>query len=118
MKNRSALKFPFDDLLEIFKKEEFNPFSYDRISNKRINLNILEIYENSIITKGFSLENYEKPSEIIFKNKHSRRKVRVTDSLITPEIAIFYVNKDTRKWPHSKRCFLVTIVDFKSNSYN
>ena len=37
---------------------------------------------------------------------HNRRKVKVIDALITPKIAVLYVDKDTRNWPYTKGCKL------------
>lgn len=59
--------------------------------NKRIdiiNLKILEVHEGSIITQGLTLADYLKPIQIVFRTRHNRRKVKVTDALITPEVSI------------------------------
>ena len=74
-----------------------------------INLKILEVHEGSIITQGLTLADYLKPKQIVFRTRHNRRKVKVTDALITPEVSIFYVDKDTRKWPYTKGCTLLCI---------
>lgn len=74
-----------------------------------INLKILEVHEGSIITQGLTLVDYLKPKQIVFRTRHNRRKVKVTDALITPEVSIFYVDKDTRKWPYTKGCTLLCI---------
>ena len=74
-----------------------------------INLKILEVHEGSIITQGLTLVDYLKPKQIVFRTRHNRRKVEVTDALITPEVSIFYVDKDTRKWPYTEGCTLLCI---------
>ena len=91
----SAIQKQLEDLL-----------SFDILTNST-DLNLLEVYEGSIITRGFTLADYWKPAQIVFRTKYNRRKVKVTDALITPELAIFYVDKETRKWPHTKGCTLL-----------
>ena len=71
---------------------------------KTIDLKPLEFHEGSIVTQGFILEENLKPTHIVFRARHNKRKVKVIDALITPEIAIFYTDKDTRDWPYTKRC--------------
>lgn len=73
---------------------------------KTIDLKPLELHEGSIVTQGFTLDKQWKPTHIVFRTRHNRRKVKVVDSLITPEVAVFYVDKDTRNWPYTKRCEL------------
>lgn len=73
---------------------------------KTIDLKPLEFHEGSIVTQGFTLDENLKPTYIIFKTRHNRRKVKVIDALITPEMAILYVNKDTRNWFYTKGCEL------------
>lgn len=80
-------------------------FNYKQ--EKIIDLNPLELHECSIVTQGFTLDEQWEPKIIIFKTKHNKRKVKIIDTLITPEIAIFYVDKDTRKWPYTKGCALL-----------
>ena len=72
---------------------------------KTINLKLLEIHENSIVTQGFTLDEQWKPYVIGFNNKE-KRFVKVIDALITPEMAILYVDKDTRNWSYTKECKL------------
>ena len=66
----------------------------------------MEFYEGSIVTQGFTLDENWKLTHIVFRTKHNRRKVKVIDALITPEIAVLYVDKDTRNWPYTKGCEL------------
>ena len=73
---------------------------------KTIDLKPLEFHERSIVTQGFTLDKQWKPTHIVFRTKHNRRKVKVIDTLITPEMAILYVDKDTRNWPYTKGCEL------------
>ena len=73
---------------------------------KTIDLKPLEFHEGSIVTQGFTLDKQWKPTHIVFRTKHNRRKVKVIDALITPEMAILYVDKDTRNWPYTKGCEL------------
>ena len=73
---------------------------------KTIDLKPLEFHEGSIVTQGFTLDEKWKPTHIVFKTKHNRRKVKVIDALITPETAVLYVDKDTRNWSYTKGCEL------------
>ena len=108
-----TMKHLKDFTYEIFMKGHSNIQSYPYLSyinntefTKAINLNILEIHESSIVTQGFTLDEQWKPTHIVFRTKHNRRKVKVIDALITPEIAVLYVDKDTRNWPYTKGCEL------------
>ena len=87
--------------------EDLLSISASSVFENPIGLNLLEVHEGSIITQGFTLADYWKPAQIVFRTRHNRRKVKVTDALITPELAIFYVDKDTRKWPYTKGCILL-----------
>lgn len=73
---------------------------------KIIDLKPLEFHEGSIVAQGFTLDENWKPTHIVFRTKHNRRKVKVIDALITPEMAVLYVDKDTRNWPYTKGCKL------------
>ena len=73
---------------------------------KTVDLKPLEFHKGSIVTQGFTLDEQWKPTHIVFKAKHNRRKVKVIDALITPEISILYVDKDTRNWTYTKGCEL------------
>lgn len=73
---------------------------------KTIDLKPLEFHEGSIVTQGFTLDEQWKPTHIVFRTKHNRRKVKVIDALITPEMVVLYVDKDTRNWPYTKGCEL------------
>ena len=73
---------------------------------KIIDLKPLEFHEGSIVAQGFTLDENWKPTHIVFRTKHNRRKVKVIDALITPEVAVLYVDKDTRNWPYTKGCKL------------
>lgn len=92
---------------QMIKTEDLLTFKHYRGLEKIINLKPLEFHEGSIVTQGFTLNKNWKPTYIVFMTKHNKRKVKVIDALITPEIAIFYVDKDTRKWPHTKDCTLL-----------
>lgn len=115
MKTNSLI---IDSITEKYLEETISElFQQQRVSllfggNKQvdiINLKILEVHEGSIITQGLTLVDYLKPKQIVFRTRHNRRKVKVTDALITPEVSIFYVDKDIRKWPYTKGCTLLCI---------
>ena len=108
-----TMKHLKDFTYKMFMQGHSNIQSYPYLSyinnaefTKAINLNILEIYEGSIVTQGFTLDEQWKPTHIVFRTKHNRRKVKVIDALITSEMAILYVDKDTRNWPYTKGCEL------------
>lgn len=111
--NSITKKYLEETITELFQQQQIS--LKEKLifgGNKRtdiINLKLLEVHEGSIITQGLTLADYWKPEQIVFRTRHNRRKVKVTDALITPEIAIFYVDKDTRKWPHTKGCTLLCI---------
>ena len=90
----------------MIKTEDLLTFRYPREWIKTIDLKPLEFHEGSIVTQGFTLDENWKPTHIIFKTKHNRRKVKVIDALITTEIAVLYVDKDTRNWSYTKGCKL------------
>lgn len=98
--------------LQLFQQQQISiedllSISASSVFENPIGLNLLEVHEDSIITQGFTLADYWKPAQIVFRTKHNRHKVKVTDALITPELAIFYVDKDTREWPYTKGCILL-----------
>ena len=108
-----TMKHLKDFTYEMFMQGHSNIQSYPYLSyinnaefTKAINLNILEIYEGSIVTQSFTLDEQWKPTHIVFRTKHNRRKVKVIDALITSKMAILYVDKDTRNWPYTKGCEL------------
>lgn len=108
-----TMKHLKDLTYEMFMQDHSNIQSYPYLSyinntefTKAINLNILEIHESSIVTQGFTLDEQWKPTYIVFRTKHNRRKVKVIDALITSEMAILYVDKDTRNWSYTKGCEL------------
>ena len=108
-----TMKHLKDFTYEMFMQGHSNIQSYPYLSyinnaefTKAINLNILEIYEGSIVTQSFTLDEQWKPTHIVFRTKHNRRKVKLIDALITSEMAILYVDKDTRNWPYTKGCEL------------
>ena len=64
----------------------------------------LEIHKNSLVIKGFDTEAYKyyTPKYIEFMGKrHVRWRTKIIDAMITPEIAIIYVDNDIRKWSHA-----------------
>ena len=64
----------------------------------------LEIHKNSLVIKGFDPEAYKyfTPKYIEFRGKrHVSWKTKIRDTMITPEIAIIYVDNDIRKWSHA-----------------
>ena len=64
----------------------------------------LEIHKNSLVIKGFDPEDYKyfTPKYIEFRGKrHVRWVTKIRDTMITPEIAIIYVDNDIRKWSHA-----------------
>lgn len=91
---------------QMIKTEDLLTFRYPIGWVKTIDLKPLEFHEGSIVTQGFTLDDNLKPTHIVFRTRHSRRKVKVIDTLITPEMAVLYVDKDTRNWPHTKGCEL------------
>ena len=91
---------------QMIKTEDLLTVVHNRGWVKTIDLKPLEFHEGSIVTQGFTLDEKWKPTHIVFKTKHNRRKVKVIDALITPEIAVLYVDKDTRNWPYTKGCEL------------
>ena len=91
---------------QMIKTEDLLTVVHNRGWVKTIDLKPLEFHEGSIVTQGFTLDEKWKPTYIVFKTKHNRRKVKVIDALITPEIAVLYVDKDTRNWPYTKGCEL------------
>ena len=91
---------------QIIKTKDLLVFRHSIGWVKVVDLKPLEFYERSIVTQGFILDEDWKPTYIIFKTKCNRRKVKVIDALITPEIAILYVDKDTRNWSYTKGCEL------------
>ena len=91
---------------QTIKTEDLLTVVHNRRWVKTIDLKPLEFHEGSIVTQGFTLDEKWKPTHIVFKTKHNRRKVKVIDTLITPEIAVLYVDKDTRNWPYTKGCEL------------
>lgn len=86
--------------------EDLLTFGYPRGWIKTVDLKPLEFHEGSIVTQGFTLDEQWKPTYIVFRTKHNRRKVKVIDALITSEMAILYVDKDTRNWSYTKGCEL------------
>ena len=87
---------------QMIKTEDLLTVVHNRGWVKTIDLKPLEFHEGSIVTQGFTLDEKWKPTHIVFKTKHNRREVKVIDALITPEIAVLYVDKDTRNWPYTK----------------
>lgn len=90
----------------MIKTEDLLTFGHPRGWVKTVDLKPLEFHEGSIVTQGFTLDEQWKPTHIVFRTKHNRRKVKVIDALITPEMAVLYVDKDTRNWPYTKGCEL------------
>ena len=91
---------------QIVNTEDLLVFRHSIGLVKIVDLKPLEFHEGSIVTQGFILDENWKPSYIVFKTKHNRRKVKVIDALITPKIAILYIDKDTRNWSYTKGCRL------------
>ena len=91
---------------QMIKTEDLLAVVHNRWLVKTIDLKPLEFHEGSIVTQGFILDEKWKPTHIVFKTKHNRSKVKVIDALITPKIAVLYVDKDTRNWPYTKGCEL------------
>ena len=91
---------------QMIKTEDLLTVVHNRRWVKTIDLKPLEFHEGSIVTQGFTLDENWKPTHIIFKTKHNKRKVKVIDALITTEMAVLYVDKDTRNWSYTKGCKL------------
>lgn len=75
----------------------------------------IEIAQYSIIIlrpKQNSISDpYYKFHRLEFRCKHSRKIVKITDSIITPEMIILYVDKDARRYPYNK-CILISKPDY------
>lgn len=91
---------------QIIKMEDLLAFRYSIGLVKIIDLKPIEFHERSIVTQGFILDEDWKPTHIVFKTKYNRKRVKVIDALITSEMAILYVDKDTRNWSYTKGCEL------------
>lgn len=68
-----------------------------------IKLKVLEFHEDSIATQGFTIKDGYTPEYVLFKGRRKGRKIKVIDTMVTPEIAILYLDRDPRKYSHSKR---------------
>lgn len=81
---------------------------------KTLFISPLEIHKNSIVIKGFNTESYKyyTPKIIEFRDKqHKKRRTNIIDTMITPEIAILYVDNDIRKWPHPNGIVIYLEID-------
>lgn len=74
----------------------------------------LEITQYTIVIPGikrdYIYDPYYKFYRLKFRCKHSKKIVKITDSIITPEMIILYVDKDARKYPYNK-CVLISKLD-------
>lgn len=110
--------FCMDDLLQASRRvfmqrtrdirNHFLSFNNTSISTK---IKPLEIHSNSIVIKGFKLEPGYKPYSITFKTRHKTNVTKVIDSMITPEVAILYIDKNPTKWRYTKGCMLEFVRD-------
>ena len=84
------------------KVEEFSNdwLSYEFV--KTIDIKPLEFHKGSIVTQGFILDEIWKPTYILFKTRDTIIKVKVINTLITPKIAVLYVDKDPRSYPYTE----------------
>lgn len=77
----------------------------------------LEITQYTIVIPGikrdYIYDPYYKFHRLEFRCKHSKKIVKITDSIITPEMIILYVDKDARKYPYNK-CVLISKLDLDS----
>ena len=71
-----------------------------------IKLKVLEFHENSIVTQGFTFKDGYIPEYVLFNGRGKDRKIKVIDSMVTPETAILYLDENPREYYHSKRCRL------------
>ena len=75
----------------------------------------LEITQYTIVISGikrdYIYDPYYKFYRLEFRCKHSKKIVKITDSIITPEMIILYVDKDARKYPYNK-CILISKPDY------
>jgi hypothetical protein len=78
-------------------------------------INPVEIAQHTIIIPGIKQDSiydpYWKFHRLEFRCKHSRKIVKITDSIVTPEMIVLYVNKDARKYPYNK-CVLISKLDY------
>lgn len=76
----------------------------------------LEVTQYAIVISGlkpFQYRSYFKFSRLEFKCKHSKKVVKIIDSIITSEMVILYIDKDARKYPYNK-CILISELDYSS----
>lgn len=89
-------------------------FADPHIQQIEYTVNPLEITQYTIVISGIKQESvydsYYKFHRLEFRCKHSRKTVKITDSIITPEMIILYVDKDARKYPYNK-CVLTSKLD-------
>ena len=82
---------------------EFNQRLHDYLTPS-MRVKPLEIHKNSLVIKVLNSEDYKyyTPKYIEFRGKqHVRWRTKIIDTMITPEIAIIYVDNDIRKWSHA-----------------
>lgn len=77
-------------------------------------VNPVEITQYTIVIPGIKQDSiydpYWKFHRLEFRCKHSKKVVKITDSIRTPEMIILYVDKDVRKYPYNK-CILTSKLD-------
>ena len=76
-----------------------------------IKLKVLEFHENSIVTQGFSVQDGYTPEYILFNGRSRDRRFKIIDTMVTPEIAILYLDRNPREYFRSKRCKLYLFYD-------
>lgn len=97
-------------------KNVFKPwyFADPHIQQIEYTVNPLEITQYTIVISGIKqksvYDSYYKFHRLELRCKHSRKTVKITDSIITPEMIILYVDKDVRKYPYNK-CILISKLD-------
>lgn len=76
----------------------------------------LEITQYAIVISGlkpFKHRSCFKFSKLEFRCKHSRKIVKIIDSIVTSEMVVLYVDKDARKYPYNK-CVLISEIDYNN----
>jgi hypothetical protein len=104
-------------------KNIFKPLYFADPYNQQIEytVNPVEITQYTIVILGIKQESicdsYYKFHRLEFRCKHSRKIIKVIDSVVTPEMIILYVDKDARKYPYNK-CVLISKLDYSSIIHN
>lgn len=92
-------------------------FAYPHIRQIGYIVKPLEITQHTIIIPGIKQNSdydpFYKLHKLEFRCKHSRKIVKIIDSIVTPEMIVLYVDKDARKYPYNK-CVLISKIDYNN----